>query len=137
MQPTVVTYNMLINAHAKGGQLSKLPQIFKEMAVLKLQPDSVTYSTMIFAFVRFHDFKRAFLYHKQMVKNKQTMDVSSYQTLLAILEARAARKNKDWRALLAQIKSKTGVKVIRQKDEFWKYYKKRHVRKNSSDVSVQ
>lgn len=126
-----------MNAHAKGGQPSKLPQLFKEMAVLRLQPDSVTYSTMIFAFVRVYDFKRAFFYYKQMVKNKQTMDVSSYQTLLAILEARAARKNKDWRALLAKIKSKTGVKVIRQKNEFWKY-KKRHVRKNSSDVeSVQ
>ncbi|XP_027941961.1 pentatricopeptide repeat-containing protein At5g50280, chloroplastic-like isoform X1 [Vigna unguiculata] len=133
MQPTVMTYNMLMNAYAKGGQHSKLPQIFKEMAVLNLQPDSVTYSTMIFGFVRVHDFKRAFLYHKQMVKNKQTMDVSFYQTLLDILEARAARKNKDWRALHAQIKGKTGVKVIRQKDEFWKYYKRRRGRKNNSD----
>ncbi|CAJ1931913.1 unnamed protein product [Sphenostylis stenocarpa] len=136
MQPTVVTYNMLMNAYAKGGQHSKLPQLFKEMAVLRLQPDSVTYSTMIFAFVRVHDFNRALFFHKHMVKNRQMMDGSTYQTLLAILEAKAARKNKDWRALLGMVKSKMGVKVRRQKDEFWKH-KKRHVRKSSSDASVQ
>ncbi|KAG5059562.1 hypothetical protein JHK87_000591 [Glycine soja] len=135
LQPTVVTYNMPINAYARGGQPSKLPQLMKEMAVLKLKPDSITYSTMIFAFVRVRDFRRAFLYHKQMIKSGQMMDGSSYQTHQALLETRPARKNKVWSSLLGMIKSKMGVKVRRQKDEFWKF-KKRQVRKNSSDVSV-
>ncbi|KHN03654.1 Pentatricopeptide repeat-containing protein, chloroplastic [Glycine soja] len=135
LQPTVVTYNMPINAYARGGQPSKLPQLMKEMAVLKLKPDSITYSTMIFAFVRVRDFRRAFLYHKQMIKSGQMMDGSSYQTHQALLETRPARKNKVWSSLLGMIKSKMSVKVRRQKDEFWKF-KKRQVRKNSSDVSV-
>lgn len=68
LQPTVMTYNMLINAYARGGQELRLPQLLKEMAALNLKPDSITYSTMIYAFIRVRDYKRAFYFHKQMVK---------------------------------------------------------------------
>ncbi|KAL2482588.1 Pentatricopeptide repeat-containing protein [Forsythia ovata] len=130
-QPTVMTYNMLMNAYARGGQESKLPQLLKEMAALNLKPDSVTYSTMIYAYIRVRDFKRAFFYHKQMVKSGQVPDAKSYQKLRAILDVKAAIKNrKDKSALMGIIKSSMGLlkeKKKGKKDEFWKN-KKKHTR---------
>ncbi|KAL5544017.1 hypothetical protein UlMin_007801 [Ulmus minor] len=131
LHPTVMTYNMLMNAYARGGQHSKLPQLLKEMAALNLRPDSVTYSTMIYAYVRVRDFKRAFFYHKQMVKSGQVPDARSYEKLRSILDVKAARKNrKDKSAILGIINSKMGMvkaKKKGKKDEFWKT-RKRHVR---------
>ncbi|KAM7483403.1 hypothetical protein LguiB_007986 [Lonicera macranthoides] len=128
-QPTVMTYNMLMNAYARGGQESKLPQLLKEMATLNLKPDSITYCTMIRAYVRACDFKRAFYYHKQMVKSGQVPDAKSYQKLRSILDVKAAIKNsKDRSAILGIINSKMGtVKEKRKgkKDEFWKNKKTR------------
>ncbi|PPD82257.1 hypothetical protein GOBAR_DD20814 [Gossypium barbadense] len=130
LQPTVMTYNMLMNAYARGGQHLKLPQLLKQMMVLDLKPDSVTYSTMIYAFVRVRDFKRAFYYHKQMVKNGQVPDVKSYEKLRSILDVKAAKQNKrDKSAILGIINSKMGmVKAKRKtkKDEVWKYKKRNH-----------
>ncbi|MBA0674177.1 hypothetical protein Goari_015787 [Gossypium aridum] len=130
LQPTVMTYNMLMNAYARGGQHLKLPQLLKEMMVLDLKPDSVTYSTMIYAFVRVRDFKRAFYYHKQMVKNGQVPDVKSYEKLRSILDVKAAKQNKrDKSAILGIINSRMGmVKAKRKtkKDEFWKNKKRNH-----------
>ncbi|KAF6176996.1 hypothetical protein GIB67_027796 [Kingdonia uniflora] len=127
-QPTVLTYNMLMNAYARGGQHSKLPQLYKEMATLNLKPDSVTYSTMIYAYVRIRDFSRAFYYHKQMAKNKQVPDPKSYEKLRAILDVKAATKNrKDKSAILGIINSSMGLlkpKKRSKKDELWKNKKK-------------
>ncbi|KNA05938.1 hypothetical protein SOVF_185760 [Spinacia oleracea] len=135
-QPTVITYNMLINAYARGGQDLKLPQLLKEMIALDLKPDSVTYATMIYAFVRVRDFKRAFYYHKQMVKHGQIPDPESYRKLRAILNVKAAIKNKkDKSAILGIVNSKTGMvkdKRKGKKDEFWKN-KKKNVRFNNPD----
>ncbi|KDP30991.1 hypothetical protein JCGZ_11367 [Jatropha curcas] len=129
LQPTVMTYNMLMNAYGRGGRHSKLPQLLKEMATLSLKPDSVTYLTMIYAYIRVRDFKRAFTYHKKMVKSGQVPDAKSYQKLRAILEEKAKIKNrKDRSAILGIINSQTGwlkVKKKGKKDEFWKH-KKRH-----------
>ncbi|CAK7336596.1 unnamed protein product [Dovyalis caffra] len=131
LHPTVMTYNMLMNAYARGGQDSKLPQLLKEMATLNLEPDSITYMTMIYAYVRVRDFRRAFFYHKMMVKSGKVPDAKSYQKLRAILDVKAAIKNrKDKSAILGIINSKMGmlkVKKKRKKDEFWKN-KKKHVR---------
>lgn len=120
-----------MNAYARGGQHSKLPQMLKEMVTLNLKPDSVTYSTMIYAYVRVRDFKRAFFYHKTMVKSGQVPDCKSYEKLRAILDVKAATKNKkDKRAILGIINSKMGLlksKKKGKKDEFWKN-KKIHTR---------
>ncbi|XP_017215074.1 pentatricopeptide repeat-containing protein At5g50280, chloroplastic [Daucus carota subsp. sativus] len=128
-KPTVMTYNMLINAYARGGQDSKIPQLLNEMKGLNLKPDSVTYSTMIYAFVRVRDFKRAFFYHKQMVKSGQLPDAESYEKLRSILDVKAAIKNKkDKSAILGIINSRMGVVKIKKKtkkDEFWKNKTKR------------
>ncbi|KAL3748079.1 hypothetical protein ACJRO7_009323 [Eucalyptus globulus] len=124
LQPTVMTYNMLINAYARGGQHLKLPQLLKEMATLNLKPDSITYSTMIYAFVRVRDFRRAFFYHKKMVKSGQVPDARSYQKLREILDVKAALNNrKDRSAILGIVNSKMGSvrpKKKGKKDEFWK-----------------
>lgn len=124
LQPTVMTYNMLINAYARGGQHLKLPQLLKEMATLNLKPDSITYSTMIYAFVRVRDFRRAFFYHKKMVKSGRVPDAKSYQKLREILDVKAAIKNrKDRSAILGIVNSKMGSvrpKKKGKKDEFWK-----------------
>ncbi|CAH9090649.1 unnamed protein product [Cuscuta europaea] len=122
--PTVMTYNMLMNAYARGGQESKLPLLLEEMAAHNLKPDSVTYSTMIYAYIRVRDFKRAFYYHKQMVQCGEIPDAGSYQKLRAILDVKAAIKNKkDRSALKGIIRSNMGAlhqKQKRKKDEFWK-----------------
>ena len=134
IQPTVMTYNMLMNAYARGGQHLKLPQLLKEMATLDLKPDSITYSTMIYAFVRVRDFKRAFFYHKKMVKSGQVPDAKSYEKLRSILDVKAARNNKaDRNAILGIVKSKMGLLKAKKgkKDEFWKN-KKRRVRTTDS-----
>lgn len=126
-QPTVMTYNMLMNAYARGGQESKLPQLLKDMAALDLKPDSITYFTMIYAYVRVRDFRRAFYYHKQMVKSGQVPDKKSYEKLRAILDVKAAIKNKkDKSALMGIVKNSMGLlkqKKKGKKDEFWKYRK--------------
>ncbi|XP_023750370.1 pentatricopeptide repeat-containing protein At5g50280, chloroplastic [Lactuca sativa] len=128
LHPSVMTYNMLINAYARGGRESNLPQLLKEMAVLKLKPDSITYSTMIYAYVRVRDFKRAFYYHKQMVKSGQVPDAKSYHKLRAILDVKALTKNKkDKSAIMGIISSNLGwvkIKKKAKKDEFWKNKKK-------------
>ncbi|KAK7264424.1 hypothetical protein RJT34_32033 [Clitoria ternatea] len=130
LHPTVMTYNMLMNAYARGGRHSKLPELLEEMAAQNLKPDSVTYSTMIYAFLRVRDFAQAFFYHQEMVKSGQVMDVNSYQKLRAILNIKAAMKNrKDRRSLIGVVRSNMGiVKPKRKKDELWKY-RKRHVKK--------
>ncbi|OIW02183.1 hypothetical protein TanjilG_02407 [Lupinus angustifolius] len=129
LQPTVMTYNMLMNAYARGGQHLKLPQLLKEMDAHKLKPDSITYTTMIYAFVRVRDFTRAFFYHKKMVKSGQLPDVNSYKKLRAVLDDKAAMKNKkDRSAMLGIVNRKMRImKPKGKKDEFWKF-KKRHVR---------
>ncbi|XP_016514040.2 uncharacterized protein LOC107830880 [Nicotiana tabacum] len=128
LQPTVMTYNMLINAYARGGEESRLPQLVKEMAALNLKPDSITYSTMIYAYIRVRDFKRAFYYHKQMVKSRQVPDTESYEKLRAILDVKAAIKNrKDKSALMGIVRSSMGLlkeKKKGKKDEFWKNRKR-------------
>ncbi|CAL1405290.1 unnamed protein product [Linum trigynum] len=132
--PTVMTYNMLMNAYARGGQHSKLPQLLKDMSALNLKPDSVTYLTMIYAYVRVRDFKRAFFYHKQMVKSGQLpADNKSYQKLRRILDVKAAIKNrKDRSAILGIINSTVGLKPKkkRKKDEFWKTKRKHPLDRN-------
>ncbi|KAK6924736.1 Pentatricopeptide repeat [Dillenia turbinata] len=138
LQPTVMTYNMLINAYARGGQHLKLPQLLKEMSALNIKPDSITYSTMIYAFVRVRDFNRAFFYHKKMIKSGQVPDAKSYQKLRAILDVKAATKNRrDKSALLGIINSSAGLlKTKRQgkKDEFWKNKKKVSRTRNLSRI---
>ncbi|KAI8543856.1 hypothetical protein RHMOL_Rhmol08G0251700 [Rhododendron molle] len=128
LQPTVMTYNMLMNAYARGGQPSKLPQLLKEMSALSLRPDSITYSTMIYAYARIRDFSRAFFYHKEMVKSGNVPDPRSYEKLRAILDVKAALKNKkDKKAVLGILNSKMGMlksKEKGKKDEFWKNKKK-------------
>ncbi|XP_022924164.1 pentatricopeptide repeat-containing protein At5g50280, chloroplastic [Cucurbita moschata] len=128
LQPTIMTYNMLMNAYARGGQHLKMPQLLQEMAARELKPDSVTYSTMIYAFVRVRDFKRAFFYHKKMVKSGQVPDVKSYQKLRSILDAKLDTKNrKDKSAILGIMNSKLGMvkaKKKGKKDEFWKNKRK-------------
>ncbi|KAF3436704.1 hypothetical protein FNV43_RR19451 [Rhamnella rubrinervis] len=54
-------------------------------------------------------------------------DPKSYQKLRAILDVKAARKNKkDRKAIVGILNSKMGlVKTKRKKDEFWKNRKKR------------
>ena len=127
-----------MNAYARGGQHLKLPQLLKEMATLNLKPDSITYSTMIYAYVRVRDFKRAFFYHKKMVKGGQVPDFKSYEKLRSILDVKAARKNKkDRSAILGIINSKMGLLKAKQKgkkDEFWKN-RKRNVRTINSTSS--
>ncbi|PON45659.1 Tetratricopeptide-like helical domain containing protein [Parasponia andersonii] len=139
LQPTVMTYNMLINAYARGGQHSKMPQLLKEMDTLDLKPDSISYSTMIYAYIRVRDFKRAFFYHKNMVKSGHVPDAKSYEKLRSILEVKAARKNKkDRSAILGIINSKMGLSKAKKgkKDEFWKNRKK-HVRIKNSASSTR
>jgi len=122
---------MLMNAYARGGQHYKLPQLLKVMAVLSLKPDSITYSTLIYAYVRVRDFTKAFYYHKEMVKSGQVPDAKSYYKLRTILDEKAATKNKrDKSAILGIVNSKVGLIPKKgKKDEFWKS-KKRQARMN-------
>ncbi|KAJ1260606.1 hypothetical protein BS78_10G245100 [Paspalum vaginatum] len=122
LKPTVMTYNILMNAYGRGGQHYKLPQLLKEMAALELRPDSITYCTMIYAYARVRDFSRAFYYHKQMVRNGQVPEPSSYRKLLKTLDVKAARKNiKDKSAIQGILEGKSGLKPRKEKkDEFWK-----------------
>ncbi|KAF8399831.1 hypothetical protein HHK36_015703 [Tetracentron sinense] len=109
LQPTVMRYNMLINAYAQGEQDSKLPQLLKEKEALNLKPDS-TRATMIYA--RVHDFRMACYYHKQMVKSKQVPDAKSYQKLREILDVKAATMNrKDKNAMSVIINCNMGARV--------------------------
>ncbi|KAK9734045.1 hypothetical protein RND81_04G111100 [Saponaria officinalis] len=140
-QPTVMTYNMLINAYGRGGQELKIPQLINEMAALNLKPDSVTYCTIIYAFIRVRDFKRAFYYHKQMVKSGQVPDVETYEKMRSILDVKAAVKNKrDKNAILGIVNSKLGLlkaKKKGKKDEFWKNKTKRGGFRNSAQPEIR
>ncbi|KAE8672303.1 hypothetical protein F3Y22_tig00111847pilonHSYRG00170 [Hibiscus syriacus] len=102
-QPTQMTYNMLMNAYARGGQHHKLPQLLKEMeGILLSQADGE--------------------------KGGQVPDVKSYEKLRSILDVKVAKQNKrNKSAIMGIINSKIGmVKAKRKtkKAEFWKNKKK-------------
>lgn len=122
LKPHVMTYNMLINAYARGGRLSKCPQVLNEMKAAGLKPDSYTYSTLIYAFFRVSDFRKAFYYHKEMIKNNQVSDSMSYAKMKAVLDLNRTLKSKrDRRAVLGRIRKQIGLPSRnRFSKEFWK-----------------
>ena len=61
LKPHVMTYNLLIDAYAHGGRLSKFPQVLNEMDVVVLKQYDYTYSTLIYPFFQVNDFRKYFL----------------------------------------------------------------------------
>lgn len=122
LKPHVMTYNMLINAYARGGRLSKCPQVLNEMNAAGLKPDAYTYSTLIYAFFRVSDFRKAFYYHKEMIKNNQFSDSMSYAKMKSVLDLNRTLKSKrDRRAVLGRIRKQIGLPSRnRCSKEFWK-----------------
>ncbi|CAK9327182.1 unnamed protein product [Citrullus colocynthis] len=123
LMPSIETYTTLLNAFrragdtvalmkiwklmirekiagTRGGQHLRMPQLLQEMAVLELKPNSVAYSTMIYAFIH------------------------SYQKLRSTLDVNLATKSrKDKNDILGIINSKMGMVKARKegkKDKFWK-----------------
>ena len=49
MEANIFTYSALISACAKGGQLDKAMQVFRECQSAGVEPDAITYGTVIAA----------------------------------------------------------------------------------------
>ena len=54
-KPTISTINMLLDAHAKGGDPSAAAQWYSRLAELNLKPDVVTFNIMIVGFGKARD----------------------------------------------------------------------------------
>ncbi|KAJ1389853.1 Tetratricopeptide-like helical domain superfamily [Sesbania bispinosa] len=125
IKPSIETYTALLDAFRRAGDTQTLMKIWKVMMSEKVEGTRVTFNILVDGFAKQGHYMAA----RDMVKSGQVMDATSYQKLRAILDVKAAAKNKkDKSALLGIIKSKMGFeKTKRKKDEFWKF-KKRHVK---------
>ena len=60
IEPSVVTYNAMVDACARNGQMKMVPELLKGMKARKLEPNLITYSTMIKGFCQRGDMPAAF-----------------------------------------------------------------------------
>jgi len=59
IEPTIVTFNAVIDACARNGQMNALPDLLQQMKARRLEPNLITYSTMIKGFCQRGDVKSA------------------------------------------------------------------------------
>jgi len=60
IEPSVVTYNAMIDACARNGQMDRVPELLTAMRHRNLEPNLITYSTMIKGFCQRGDMPAAF-----------------------------------------------------------------------------
>jgi len=83
LQYSIVTYNALIDACARAGEMNRVPELLKQMAQDGIKPNVITYSTFVKAYCREHRVEKAFEVLEDMKKSTDfSPDEVTYNTLL-------------------------------------------------------
>jgi pentatricopeptide repeat protein len=81
IQPTVVTYTVMISGLLKGGLSNEACELFREMAVNGCLPNSCTYNVIIQGFLRNGDTPNAVRLIEEMVGKGFSADSSTFRML--------------------------------------------------------
>ncbi|XP_047330858.1 putative pentatricopeptide repeat-containing protein At5g59900 [Impatiens glandulifera] len=83
MNPTVLTYNSVINGHCKSGNLSLAESLFGEMIDNRgVPPNLVTYTSLISGFVNLGHIDKAFSLYHEMTGKGISPNVYTYTSLI-------------------------------------------------------
>merc|ERR1719189_1070175 len=83
VQFSIVTYNALIDACARSGEMGRISPLLEEMAIAKIEPTVITYSTVIKGYCQVNCVDKAFSLLRDM-KNCHGLhpDEITYNTLM-------------------------------------------------------
>merc|ERR1719221_1027350 len=83
MEFSITTYNTLIDACARNCEMVRVPKFLDDMAKLKIEPNVITYSTILKGYCQENRLDQAFDLLEDMKKTRQfTPDEIAYNTLL-------------------------------------------------------
>merc|ERR1719401_2400189 len=82
IQPSVVTYNVVIDACARSSQMDKVPGLLEDMRTRKLEANLITYSTVIKGHCQCGDLPSAFMALEDFRQAGARPDEVIYNTLL-------------------------------------------------------
>lgn len=82
VEPTKVTYAILIKGYGNQYNLEKAFKIFDEMRLSNLPPNEIVYGCLLNACVRCSDIKRVSEVYKEMKQNHLEMNIVLYTTLI-------------------------------------------------------
>ena len=82
MEPDVVTYNTVVNAHAQKGNAEGAVRVFEAMRKQGMEPNVVTYNTVVNAYAQKGDAEGAVRVFETMRKQGMEPDVVSYNTVV-------------------------------------------------------
>jgi pentatricopeptide repeat protein len=69
LTPSVETFNILLNAHAKKNQRELLTKCHALMKYYNIPPDRMTYNALIVGYGRSADFKKMTEYFNEMIQS--------------------------------------------------------------------
>jgi len=83
LQLTVTTYNTLVDACARSRDMVRIPALLEEMQKLKVEPNVITYSTILKGYCQENNLDKAFQLLDEMKGTKEFRpDEITYNTLL-------------------------------------------------------
>ncbi|KAK4268886.1 hypothetical protein QN277_022114 [Acacia crassicarpa] len=83
--PDITTYNILINAYCKAGNVDRALKLFEHLKLKGLSPDSVTYGTLIDGLYRAAREEDALKIYEQMLEKGGEPSCSVYKALMTWL----------------------------------------------------
>ncbi|KAJ3041375.1 hypothetical protein HDV00_009516 [Rhizophlyctis rosea] len=81
--PTTEQYNLLIECHARQGQVAEARATLAQMAKAGITPDMETYNLFLKLYVRQKDFPAAMAFFQRMIQEGVAPDVESYNIIIA------------------------------------------------------
>ena len=82
VQPSAVTYGIIIKAYGQENQLENAFKIFQEMKRARLVPSSMTYGCLLQACVKNDDIRRACSVFEAMKEDRVAMNTVIYTTMI-------------------------------------------------------
>jgi len=83
LQFSIVTYNTLVDACARSGDMGRIPALLEEMAAQGIEPNVITYSAIVKGYCQENRLDRAFELLEDMKKTKNfSPDEVTYNTLI-------------------------------------------------------
>lgn len=95
VEPSKITYAIMIKGYGQHFMLDKAFSIFEEMKISNLSPNEIIYGCLLNACVRSSDIKRVTEIYQEMKKLNLDMNIVLYTTLI-----KAYTKNKDLKSAL-------------------------------------
>mmetsp|Transcript_15355 Transcript_15355/g.43949 ORF Transcript_15355/g.43949 Transcript_15355/m.43949 type:complete len:405 (-) Transcript_15355:17-1231(-) len=83
LKPNTVTFNALLDASAKSGDIAMATRLWDLMVDLKVSPNAITYNTMMNACAKANDVRRAEWWLERMHQDGVEMCAVSFHTVIA------------------------------------------------------